>query len=206
MTVQRTFKRLAAAALLASACAIGAPQAQIRGNGPVEVVADSTEVLQSQNVSIWRGNVEVVQNDSRLRCSVLRVEYSARRGGQSAPGQLGDPERYICEGPVWYVTPREVARSNSAVFEVASEVITMTGDVVLRQGQNVAQGDRLTVNTRTNDSRLTTNSPGTGSGRVRSVLYPDSTSSSRPAAAAADAPAASAPASTTAPAAAASGQ
>jgi lipopolysaccharide export system protein LptA len=46
---------------------------------------------------------------------------------------------------------------------------------VLRQGQNVATGDRLTVNTRTNDSRLEAANPGTGPNRVRSVLYPEST-------------------------------
>jgi lipopolysaccharide export system protein LptA len=68
-----------------------------------------------------------------------------------------------------------VARGNNAVFEVATDIITMTGDVVLRQGQNVATGDRLTVNTRTNDSRLEAASPGTGPNRVRSVLYPEST-------------------------------
>ena len=183
MTVNRTLKRSAAAALLASVCAIGAPMAQIRGDGPVEIAADSTEILQSQNVTVFRGNVEVVQNDSRLRCSELRIQYTQRRGGGggSTSGQMGDPERYICEGPVWYVTPREVARGNNAVFQVATDIITLTGDVVLRQGQNVATGDKLTVNTRTNDSKL----DGTGPDRVRSVLYPDSTPDGpRPAAAA----------------------
>ena len=187
MTVNRTLKRSAAAALLVSMGAIGAPMAQIRGDGPVEIAADSTEILQSQNVTVFRGNVEVVQNDSRLRCSELRIQYTQRRGGGggSTSGQMGDPERYICEGPVWYVTPREVARGNNAVFQVATDIITLTGDVVLRQGQNVATGDKLTVNTRTNDSRLDAATPGTGPNRVRSVLYPDSApDGARPSAAA----------------------
>ena len=177
MIPNRLLKRMAAATLLASACAIGAPQAQIRGDGPIEIAADATEILQSQNLSIWRGNVEAVQNDTRLRCSELRVQHARSRGaaaGGGMGGQLGDAERYICRGPVWYVTPREVARGNNAVFDVATEVITMTGDVVLCQGQNVATGDKLTVNTRTNDSRLDANNPGSGPNRVRSVLYPDS--------------------------------
>ena len=50
----------------------------------------------------------------------------------------------------------------------------LTGDVVPRQDQNVATGDRLTVNTVTNDSKLEANAPGAGPNRVRSVLYPDS--------------------------------
>ena len=118
--------------------------------------------------------MEAVQNEKRLRCSVLTIHFARRGGGsERVGGQFGDAERYVCEGPVWYVTPREVARGNHAVFEVARNVITLTGDVVLRQDQNVATGDRLIVNTRTNDSRLEANQPGSGPNRVRSVLYPD---------------------------------
>jgi len=168
-------KRAGAAGVLALAMAIGGAQAQIRGDAPVEVAADQVEGLNSQGMLIYRGNVEAVQNESRLRCSVLTVHFARRRGGSDRPGgSFGDAERYVCEGPVWYVTPREVARGNNAVFEVASNTITLTGDVVLRQDQNVATGDRLTVNTRTNDSRLEANRPGSGPNRVRSVLYPDS--------------------------------
>ena len=170
------FAGFASAALLA--LSIGGAQAQIRGDAPVEVTANEFEGLNQQGLAIYRGNVEAVQNESRLRCSELRIQF-ARRGGGAAGGSVtggfGDAVRYTCSGPVWYVTPREVARGNNAVFEVATDVITMTGDVVLRQGQNVATGDRLTVNTRTNDSRLEANNPGTGPNRVRSVLYPEST-------------------------------
>jgi lipopolysaccharide export system protein LptA len=170
MNRSKTLKRAGAAGLAALALAIGGARAQIRGDAPVEVAADEIEGLNSQGLLIYRGNVEAVQNTSRLRCSVLRIQFARRAGGQG----FGDAERYICEGPVWYVTPREVARGANAVFEVASNTITMTGDVVLRQDQNVATGDKLTVNTVTNDSRLEANRPGSGPNRVRSVLYPDS--------------------------------
>ena len=175
--MNKILNRAGAAGLAALALAIGGAQAQIRNDAPVDVVADTVEALQSQGLLIYRGNVEAVQNTSRLRCSVLTVKFTRRGGEASGPGgDFGDAERYICEGPVWYVTPREVARGNHAVFEVASNTITMTGDVVLRQDQNVATGDRLTVNTVTNDSKLEANAPGAGPNRVRSVLYPDSTS------------------------------
>jgi lipopolysaccharide export system protein LptA len=169
------FAGLGSAALLA--LSIGGAQAQIRGDAPVEVAANEFEGFNAQGLAVYRGNVEAVQDQSRLRCSELRIQF-ARRGGAAGDrigGGFGEPTRYTCMGPVWYITPREVARGNNAVFEVATDIITMTGDVVLRQGQNVATGDRLTVNTRTNDSRLEAANPGTGPNRVRSVLYPEST-------------------------------
>ena len=174
MTNRKILKRAAGAGLAGLALAIGGAQAQIRGDAPVEVAADQVEALNSQGLLIYRGNVEAVQNTSRLRCSVLTVHFARRAGAAAGDDDFGDAERYVCEGPVWYVTPREVARGNHATFEVASNTITLTGDVVLRQDQNVATGDRLTVNTKTNDSRLEANQPGTGPNRVRSVLYPDS--------------------------------
>lgn len=175
MDRSKIIKRAGAAGLMGLALAIGGAQAQIRGDAPVEVAADLVEGVNSQGMLIYRGNVEAVQNTSRLRCSVLTVHFARRGGGSDRPGgDIGDAERYVCEGPVWYITPREVARGNHATFVVASNTITLTGDVVLRQDQNVATGDRLTVNTQTNDSKLESNQPGSGPNRVRSVLYPDS--------------------------------
>ena len=175
MDRSKIIKRVASAGLAAMALAIGGAQAQITGDAPVEVAADLVEGLNSQGMVIYRGNVEAVQATSRLRCSVLTIQFARRGSGSSQPGgDFGDAQRYICEGPVWYITPREVARGNHATFDAVNDIITMTGDVVLRQDQNVATGDRLTVNTRTNDSKLEANQPGAGPNRVRSVLYPDS--------------------------------
>jgi lipopolysaccharide export system protein LptA len=177
MNPSRLFTRLGLAALGGVALALGGAQAQTRSDAPVEITADEFVGLNQQGLAIYRGSVEAVQADARLRCSELRVQFS-RRGGGGGEGQVvgggGDAERYICEGPVWYVTPREVARGNHGEYVTATDTITLTGDVVLRQGPNVAQGDTLTINTRTNDSRLSSNTPGSGPNRVRSVLYPDS--------------------------------
>ena len=181
-------KRGAAAALLATALAIGGAQAQIQGDAPVDITADIFEGFNNQGLAVWRGAVEVVQQQSRLRCSEMRAQF-ARTGAAAQPGvgaSWGDIQTLTCSGPVYYVTPTQSARGDSAVYEGASETITMTGNVVVTQGQNVATGDRAVINTRTNDSRLEATSRGGGTGRVRTVLYPEN---SRPA----GAPAARAP-------------
>jgi lipopolysaccharide export system protein LptA len=51
--------------------------------------------------------------------------------------------------------------------------MVLTGNVVLVQDKNVVQGDKLTIDTKTNHSTLVSNAQGRGAGkRVRGVFYP----------------------------------
>ena len=172
-------KRGAALALVAASLAIGGAQAQIQGDAPVDITSDLFEGFNNQGVAVWRGRVEAVQQQSRLRCSEMRAQFQ-QTGGRAGPqagvgASWGDIETLTCVGPVFYVTPTMSARGDNGVYEGRSETITLTGGVVVTQGQNVASGDRAVVNTRTNDVRLEAANRAAGSGRVRTVLYPEST-------------------------------
>lgn len=166
-------KRSALAAAGALVLAIGGAQAQIQGEGPIAV---SANVLTYEgNVAVYSGApaVEAIQGQTRLRCSTLRITFRPSQGGGGGTlSSGGDAERYDCSGPVYYVTPTEQAKGDAAVFTVANDTIVMTGNVTVQQGQNVAQGHRLTINTRTRNTRLES---AAGSPRVRTVIYPDET-------------------------------
>jgi len=157
----------------------GVATAQISdSSAPVDISADESEVLNSQCMSIWRGNVEVLQDKTRLRASRMTVYYQKRDGGCSATA-----DRIVAEGNVFYVTPQQVVRGDSAVYQYAADTITITGDVVAVQGQDVARGDRMTIKVRSNDVKLESNVKGRGKpGRVRAVVYPDApkTASGKP--------------------------
>ncbi len=58
------------------------------------------------------------------------------------------------DGPVYYTTPQQTARGDHATYDAASNLIVMTGNVVLVQDKNVVQGERLVVDTDTNHSQL----------------------------------------------------
>jgi lipopolysaccharide export system protein LptA len=161
-------RRSALFGLTVFALAIGGAQAQIQGEGPVAVT--SNDFTFEGNVAVYKGAVEAVQGQTRLRCSVLRVYFQPRQGASSgALSGGGNAERYDCSGPVYYVTPTEQAKSDAGIFTVASNTIVLTGNVTVQQGQNVAQGDKLTINTRTKATQLESS----GSKRVRTVIYPD---------------------------------
>lgn len=162
-------KRMAALATFAAVLALGGAQAQIGGQGGGPVAVTSAEFEYVGNVAVYRGQVQAIQGQTRLNCSELRIIFPPAQSGRPAGGG-GDADRYECSGPVYYVTPTEQAKANAGVFTASNNTIVLTGDVTIRQGLNVAQGHRLTINTRTRDSRLEAAGQAP---RVRTVIYPD---------------------------------
>jgi lipopolysaccharide export system protein LptA len=141
---------------------------------PVEITADSLEVLQEQEVAVFRGNVEVVQGDLTLKSALLRVHYGEDGGAEGTAGAMpaGRIARLDAEGGVVFTTPEQSVRGGQAVYDVAEEQITVEGDVVLQQGANVIRGERLVVDLGTGRSQIV-GAPSAG-GRVRGVFAPES--------------------------------
>jgi lipopolysaccharide export system protein LptA len=165
-----------AAALLAAQPA--AAQLAANSNAPVDITADELEVVQGQCASVWKGSAEALQDTSRLRADVLRAFFVPKpKGAAPAPAgatsssACGDLLRMEAEGSVYYVTPDQRVRSNKAVYEANTDTITMTGDVVAVQGQNVLRGDRMVFNTKSGQGQMMGGGKG-GKSRPRGVFYP----------------------------------
>jgi lipopolysaccharide export system protein LptA len=148
------------------------------GKKPIEINADSLEVLQEQNLAVFRGKVLAVQGETRLKSDVMTVYYKKKEGGQ-APN---DPtqstvERIEVEGEVVLATPEETASGDRGVYDVSRKQVRLLSNVVLTRGKNVLKGDSLVYDFATGKSVL--NSPqhtpaGVGSGgRVRALFVPE---------------------------------
>lgn len=156
-------------------------QAQIgRQGGPMDITSDHLEVIDAENKAVFSGNVDAAQGDTRLRADQIEVFFSENSTSSAATGGFGDVQRVLATGDVFYVTPSEVARGNRALYQITTETITMTGDVVLTRGENVITGSCLIANLTTGRSQINppscaptdaTASTTTG-GRVRAVLFP----------------------------------
>ena len=165
------------------------------GGGPIDVSSDSQERVDPQHIR-FTGKVEVIQGQARLRSPQIDLFYPPR--GQPAAGDhaatsggtLGKIERAEAEGPVYYITPTQSAKGDHGTYIAADDSITLTGNVVLTQGQSVSTGDKVVMHQKTGQAVLTATASGSNKGRVRGVFYP-----SQPAApGAAPAPAKPAPA------------
>jgi lipopolysaccharide export system protein LptA len=126
---------------------------------PVEVTADTLNVDQTDGTAIFKGNVAVVQGDLRLTAEEVRVDYSK------------DDKRTIetvkATGGVTLVSATDAAKSQEAVYTLASGVVVMTGDVLLTQGSNAMSGQALTVDLTTGKGHM--------EGRVKTILEPAKT-------------------------------
>ncbi|MGA0605767.1 LptA/OstA family protein [Phenylobacterium sp. VNQ135] len=161
-----------AAALLTAAPA--AAQLSRSSDGPIDVTADELEVQQSECVSVWRGNAEALQGDARLRANVMRM-YMAKTAGKpgGAGGSCGELRRLEAEGGVYYVTAQQRVRGDNGVYDAQNETVTLTGDVVAVQGQNVLRGTRMVFNTRTGEGKMEGAAKGRNqNARPRGVFYP----------------------------------
>jgi lipopolysaccharide export system protein LptA len=157
-------------AFLAAMLACPAAYAQLSENGgPVSYSADNLEYLDGDRRLLLTGDVDIVQNDARLRAERITLFF----GGSSGGGQgmaSGDIQRMIAEGEVYYVRPAQTARGNRAVYEVAQDTVTFTGNVVVASDDNVIRGETLVLQI---GNRRTTIRPNAGQ-RVQGVFVPRS--------------------------------
>lgn len=182
-----------ALACLAVATALDAQTFQHETSLPIEITADTLEVVQADQVAIFTGNVDAVQGDLVLRADKLRVHYRGEQGGQTA-GDTGSIRRIEATGNVFLSSPRETAEGDVGVYDVASSSMTLDGTVVLTRDENVIHGRHLEIDLVTGRARVTgagTETAGAEAGeRVRAIFTPADDAQDEPdEASAGDAPA-----------------
>jgi lipopolysaccharide export system protein LptA len=189
----RRARILAAASLGATVLAGGAADAQLapgNSNAPTDITADGLEVIDAQHLAIYRGNVEAVQDGHRMVSDVLNVYFedtgsgakaapakpktvTPATGGVAAAGSSwGSIRQLVADGHVFFVSTNQTARGDHAVYDVTPDTITMTGDVVMVQGDNVIKGDKVVIQVKTGHADVISNVVGRNKpDRVRGVFY-----------------------------------
>ncbi len=126
-----------------------------KNNQPINIEADSLEVLDDKKIAVFSGNVKVKQGGFRLIAKKLKVTYS---GGTSAKGKASRPsgiKRIDASGKVAITTPdKQTATADWAKFDVLAKIVTIGGNVVLSQSGNVMKGDTLVIDLNTGRSKF----------------------------------------------------
>jgi lipopolysaccharide export system protein LptA len=152
---------------------------------PVQIEAASLDVHDKSKTATFSGNVQVVQGDTTMKCQSLVVFYGHEVGiAQNAtkqasaiiPDQKGaqDIRRIEAHGGVTVITKDQNASGDTAIYDLQSKTITLNGNVIVSQGQNVIHGQRVVVDTVTGNARVES-SEGGGAvpGRVRALILPN---------------------------------
>jgi lipopolysaccharide export system protein LptA len=198
------FGLFVALAILASASAAAAqgpttPSPLGLGQGankdaPVQIEAGTLEVHDKTKTATFSGNVQVVQGDTTMKCHSLVVFYGQEVGIGGADSEvtattpaksnLGMPHgaqnirRIEAHGGVTVLTKDQNVSGDLGIYDLKSKTITLSGNVVVSQGQNVIHGERVVVDTETGNARVesgTSGAAGTsaaGGGRVRALIQP----------------------------------
>ncbi|MEX3017274.1 LptA/OstA family protein [Gymnodinialimonas hymeniacidonis] len=122
---------------------------------PIEVTADGLTVDQATGEAVFTGNVIVIQGDLRMSAGAVRVVYATDGGDQ-------DVREVIATGGVLVTRGADAAEGGQARFDVASSLLTLSGNVLVTQGPTAIAGDSMVVNMQTGN--------GSVDGRVRTIL------------------------------------
>lgn len=123
------FPALALAALAAPAAAQLAPGSS---DAPIDITGESLEIV--DDVATWTGDVRAVQAEAILTSERLVADLEAGGGGF---------RRLRAEGQVRYDNGKETIAGSVGVYDADARTITVTGDVVVTQGDTVMTGSSL---------------------------------------------------------------
>jgi lipopolysaccharide export system protein LptA len=179
------------AALLLSCTAVSAQEnkgSPLQGlsmnkDQPVKIEAATLEVRDKQRQATFSGGVKLTQGDTVLKCKMLVVFYEdtaaapqAKKGAAPAPaaGPGGNQQikRAEARGDVIVTQKDQTATGENGIFDLKSNTVTLTGNVVVTQGQNVMRGDKMVVELTTGVVRVES---GKGTRPVEMVLSPGAT-------------------------------
>jgi lipopolysaccharide export system protein LptA len=162
---------------------------------PIDIESDVLTVYDAKKYATFKGNVKAVQGTTTLRAAELDVHYIG--GANKLTGQGGEPvpvatqpaaggangggdstqariNKIEARGNVVIISEDDqTTTSDWALYDVPSQLVTVGGNVVLSQGQNVLKGDRLVIDLKTGESRFeNTGNAATGGGRIRALFMP----------------------------------
>jgi lipopolysaccharide export system protein LptA len=166
---------------------------------PLKISSASLEVRDKDKVATFSGDVHLVQGDTTLRSKTLMVFYdddsaskdpaskdSAAKesapkpakpppvaGAPDAPPMSQQIRRVEAKGGVLVTQKDQTATGESGIFDMQANTVTLLGNVVISQGQNVVKGDRLTVDLNSGVSRVECGKS-QGQCRVQALLQPNS--------------------------------
>jgi lipopolysaccharide export system protein LptA len=129
---------------------------------PVRITSATLEVRDKSKMATFKGDVHVVQGETDVRCNELIVFYDDEKGAAApktkAPaGERGGQQqirRMEARGSVIVSQKDQRAVGDRAEFDMRSNTVTLIGNVVITNADNVVRGSRMVVDLTTGIARM----------------------------------------------------
>ncbi len=130
---------------------------------PIDIESNSLAVDDVAKTAIFKGNVKAVQGRFTMTSLELHIKYKGDPKNQAVQSNISQIDAV---GNVKIISDdNQTATSEWVIFEVNKNLITIGGNVVLKQGQNTLTGNKLTIDLTSGHSRFE-------QGRVKGVFVP----------------------------------
>jgi lipopolysaccharide export system protein LptA len=101
---------------------------------PIYITSDWMEVDQKKNTITYKGRVVTVQADMTMRSETLTAYYDP---------EMKQMKQIVAEGKVNAIQGNRVATGDKVVFDDKAKTVTLTGNPVMRQGNNQVSGTKV---------------------------------------------------------------
>lgn len=139
-------------------------------NLPIEITADKLIIQQKKTQAVFSGHVEAKQGTVNMRSNKMTVHYRE----QEEKSDKSAIQRVDVEGNVFLSTEKETASGRKGVYNVDESTVTLEGDVILTQGENIIKGGKMVHNTKTGVSEMIRGKSNDTDGRVYMYAVPKS--------------------------------
>ncbi|MBN2282722.1 MAG: hypothetical protein JXO48_02420 [Deltaproteobacteria bacterium] len=146
---------------------------QTQQGNAITILSDRLDAYEDDRLVVFSGNVVVNRDDVTMKSDSLYLYYSDEQGGTPDTVRQGITENSAIEriearGNVEIRQGEKLVRGNNALFSNRDQTITVTGDVVMQEGTQVIQGERMIIFL--SENRGTVES--SDGKRVRATIYP----------------------------------
>jgi len=150
--------------------------AQFAANSGQDIELYADDIISARGVTTLTGQADIRQGDVRLLADTVKIYSASNRGSASVASTASDIDRVEAIGNFYYITEGQEVRGTQGVYEAATDSFTVTGDVILLQGESVVTGTKLVYNVGEEKARVTADCKGRrcGTNRRVSVLIKNS--------------------------------
>ncbi|MCX7816496.1 MAG: hypothetical protein N2317_03140 [Syntrophales bacterium] len=116
---------------------------------PITVTSDKMEVFEKDQAVIFTGNAQAIHGDRILRAESISLFY--RKKSQEKKVDIGlsiesgaELERIVAKGKVRLINDRRLISGDTAIYIPGNQVVEVTGNALMWDGENVIKGDKIT--------------------------------------------------------------
>lgn len=137
--------------------------------GPIVITSQTLEFDNKRKVVVFTGNVVAKREDFTINCQKMLLYYLDSQTGRVEGKEELKIDRIIATGQVIITRPDGgLAKAEKAIYYENDEKVTLTGNPVVKQGNDFVEGSRITLFLKEKRSIV----EGSENKKVKAVLFP----------------------------------